>query len=141
MSLPLRFSIGEIQAKQGLKLAGEIPSESLVPQPPAESRLSKVLTADIRFSVGGNSVLLQAVVEGAWTLPCSRCLSEHLVRFAAQVEETYPSSGFVDIAEDLRQAVLLELPSRSLCAPACKGLCPRCGRNLNDGPCACGAKA
>jgi uncharacterized metal-binding protein YceD (DUF177 family) len=137
MSLPLRFSIGEIQARQGLKLAGEVSSDSLVPEPPAGTRLSKALAADIQFSVGGNSVLLQAVLEGAWTLPCSRCLAAHQAAFAARVEETYPSSGSVDLTEDFRQAVLLELPSRSLCSPGCKGLCPRCGRNLNEGACSC----
>ena len=33
--------------------------------------------------------------------------------------------------------VLLELPSKQLCRKDCKGLCPRCGQNLNNGSCDC----
>ena len=33
--------------------------------------------------------------------------------------------------------LVLELPLRYLCKPDCKGLCCRCGKNLNDGPCGC----
>ena len=33
--------------------------------------------------------------------------------------------------------VVLNLPSKVLCKDDCKGLCPQCGKNLNDGPCDC----
>ena len=36
-----------------------------------------------------------------------------------------------------REAVILELPMRFLCSEDCKGLCPGCGSNLNNGPCDC----
>ena len=36
-------------------------------------------------------------------------------------------------AEDL----MLDMPSKFLCQEDCKGLCPTCGKNLNDGPCDC----
>ena len=34
-------------------------------------------------------------------------------------------------------AILTQLPLRHLCRPDCKGLCPHCGANLNEGPCDC----
>jgi uncharacterized protein len=37
----------------------------------------------------------------------------------------------------LREQVLLSLPARTLCREDCKGLCPRCGHNLNTDPCEC----
>ena len=33
--------------------------------------------------------------------------------------------------------VLLYLPSKFLCREDCKGICPTCGKDLNDGPCGC----
>lgn len=33
--------------------------------------------------------------------------------------------------------IFLSLPSKFLCDPDCKGLCPKCGHNLNEGPCSC----
>ena len=43
-----------------------------------------------------------------------------------------------DILPHVREAVILELPMRYLCSEECKGLCARCGANLNRGRCACG---
>jgi uncharacterized protein len=37
----------------------------------------------------------------------------------------------------LREALLLRAPHFPLCSSECKGLCPQCGRNLNEGPCTC----
>jgi len=42
------------------------------------------------------------------------------------------------LLEDVvREQVLLSLPSRTLCTADCKGLCPRCGQNLNQAKCSC----
>ncbi len=37
----------------------------------------------------------------------------------------------------LRDDILLALPSKHLCKESCKGLCPKCGKNLNEGSCDC----
>lgn len=42
-----------------------------------------------------------------------------------------------DLDEILTTAFVLNMDSKLLCRPDCKGLCCRCGKNLNDGPCAC----
>jgi uncharacterized protein len=43
----------------------------------------------------------------------------------------------VDLAFALREELILAVPPFVECRPDCKGLCPRCGANLNDGPCDC----
>jgi len=35
----------------------------------------------------------------------------------------------------LREYLVLDIPSRPLCRPECKGLCPECGNNLNESTC------
>lgn len=53
-------------------------------------------------------------------------------------EETYPLRGeMLDLQPLVRDALLLELPLAPLCSEDCKGLCPNCGADLNDGPCSC----
>lgn len=42
-----------------------------------------------------------------------------------------------DLDEILTTAFVLNMDSKLLCRPDCKGLCSRCGRNLNEGPCDC----
>ena len=44
---------------------------------------------------------------------------------------------FIDLGEIVREMLVLEIPLKYLCKESCKGLCPRCGRNLNPGPCPC----
>ncbi len=46
-----------------------------------------------------------------------------------------PDYGKVDIAPRIRDEVILLLPTHPLCVPECKGLCPKCGANLNHGNC------
>jgi uncharacterized protein len=43
----------------------------------------------------------------------------------------------VDLSEVVRQAVLLAVPVHPLCRGDCRGLCPQCGRDLNEGACGC----
>ena len=42
-----------------------------------------------------------------------------------------------DLDDIVRTVFVLNLDSKLLCKPECKGLCYRCGKNLNDGPCGC----
>jgi uncharacterized protein len=49
----------------------------------------------------------------------------------------HPETDKIDLSEDVRDYALLALPMKKLCSENCKGLCPKCGKNLNDGPCEC----
>ncbi len=42
-----------------------------------------------------------------------------------------------DLEEIVNTQFVLSMDSKMLCSEDCKGLCPRCGANLNDGPCGC----
>ena len=43
----------------------------------------------------------------------------------------------VDVGELARTAFILGMDTKTLCSEDCKGLCPRCGADLNLGPCSC----
>jgi len=43
----------------------------------------------------------------------------------------------LDVSTEVRDAILLSLPTKSLCREDCRGLCPNCGANLNLEPCRC----
>lgn len=45
--------------------------------------------------------------------------------------------GYIDLAAVFADELLLELPTKLLCSDGCKGLCPKCGINLNHGTCGC----
>ena len=53
-------------------------------------------------------------------------------------EWVFPLVGdSADLDDIVRTVFVLNLDSKLLCKEDCKGLCPRCGKNLNDGKCTC----
>ena len=84
---------------------------------------------------------------------CDRCASpfDREIRFPINVvlvteladeenedEWVFPLEGdSADLDDIVRTVFVLNLDSKLLCKADCKGLCSRCGRNLNDGPCNC----
>ncbi len=52
--------------------------------------------------------------------------------------EVFPLDGDgIELDEVLTSVFILSTDSKLLCSPDCKGLCPSCGKNLNEGPCSC----
>lgn len=43
----------------------------------------------------------------------------------------------INIAQELREFAMLSVPMKKLCKDDCKGLCPRCGKDLNESLCGC----
>ena len=53
-----------------------------------------------------------------------------------------PFTGdLIQTENELREAVMLDLPAQPLCSEQCQGLCPQCGKNLNEGACDCDKSA
>ena len=53
-------------------------------------------------------------------------------------EWVFPLEGdSADLDDIVRTVFVLSLDSKLLCKEDCKGICQRCGKNLNDGPCSC----
>jgi uncharacterized protein len=104
---------------------------------------------------------VRALVGG---LRCSRCLEECRLPVSTPVDDLFlqtydvpsglplrPGEGeepdadtlvidhnhMVDLGELLRQTLLVSLPIQPLCRADCRGLCPTCGQNWNEGPCDC----
>ena len=87
-----------------------------------------------------NAVTVDLSLSGSILLNCSRCLKEFNValkkipRLNYQVDKSVP---IIDLDQDIREEIILDYPMRPLCNPDCKGLCPKCGKNLNEGGCSC----
>jgi uncharacterized protein len=55
----------------------------------------------------------------------------------AEAEISYYEGQGVLLEDVVREQVLLAVPLKVTCRENCKGLCPQCGKNLNEGPCDC----
>lgn len=102
-------------------------------------------TAGVLVMRGG----LETTIHGV----CDRCAADFTAKVAFPIEAVlartsdgeesedewvFPLVGdSTDLEDIVRTVFVLNLSSKLLCRPDCKGLCPRCGKNLNDGPCGC----
>jgi len=50
----------------------------------------------------------------------------------------YFAGDHLELAPMLREQLILAAPMHPLCSEECRGLCARCGKDLNEGPCRCG---
>jgi uncharacterized protein len=135
-----RFSISEPLA----------PTESYTPVGP--------VTGELIVENAGSLLLIHGRLHAVLRLSCVRCLTEaelpldieFMEEFASQgtaadVEtmdrdepETAAVSDFVlDAGELARQQMVANLPMALVCRPDCRGICPTCGKNLNEGACEC----
>ena len=70
------------------------------------------------------------------TVPFQCALSEELQN-EDNLDIVPLEDGCVDVGELARTEFILEMDIQTLCSEACKGLCSRCGADLNLGPCSC----
>lgn len=108
------------------------------------------LRGPLRLSRAKEGVLVQGTLELGVEDECYRCLEPVQREISLTWEELYtypPSSGsefsigedaILDLGPLLRDEIIIADTRGVLCRPDCKGLCPRCGANLNDGPHDCG---
>lgn len=101
----------------------------------------KALTLKAQAWKSEDDLTVEVHVEGERKFSCSLCLEEFNNLFEKDITLHYDIKGLesVVIDQDVRDEILLEHPIRVLCRDDCRGLCPRCGSNLNEGPCGCRA--
>ena len=114
----------------------ELPPDADPPLAPA---------GDISYHLSAVMAGADLIVTGSASVPlatvCARCLDD--VRVTVSVKDLCfhfekVKDLEVDLTEDVREELLLAVPSCFYCSPDCKGICPMCGANLNHETCSCG---
>ncbi len=110
------------------------------------------VTGSVKDMAGYITLNLEANVK--YTTNCARCLAPvsetKIINFSKTVvteeielqnedndDYILSKDGYIDADEALTEQILLELPLKHLCKEDCKGLCPKCGTDLNKGSCSC----
>ncbi len=98
---------------------------------------------DFFVQLVGHELVVQGRLTVELAATCGRCAEIYSTNLVIsdflRASEIQPGQESVDLTDDIREEVLLKLPPYPVCQPECKGLCPQCGRNLNDGACGCKA--
>ena len=109
------------------------------------------VTGQVRNMAG--ALVLEGTAATTLHLVCDRCakpfarektvrletlLAQELADERSDDEIVLLEDGEVDVGDLARTAFILGMDTKTLCSEDCKGLCPRCGADLNLGPCSCG---
>ena len=102
-------------------------------------------TADVLMMKGTITTCLHGVCDRCASdftqdveIPINVVLVEELSNEDSEDEWVFPlEADSADLEEIVRTVFVLNMDSKLLCKPDCKGLCCRCGKSLNDGPCGC----
>ncbi len=102
-------------------------------------------TAGVLMMKGAISTCLHAVCdrcacafERQVEMPLDVVLVTELADEENEDEWVFPLEGdSADLEDIVRTVFVLNMDTKLLCKEDCKGLCFRCGKNLNDGPCSC----
>ncbi|MDR0269154.1 DUF177 domain-containing protein [Paenibacillus sp.] len=118
-----------------------------VPQP---------LLAELKATyVGQDTVDVHGELSIGLDMACSRCLKpvhQHLsipfheqfklVKSSEEIQDEdddtiYVNDENVDLVPYVEESFVLHIPITAVCKDTCKGLCPNCGTDLNEGACGC----
>lgn len=137
-----------------LQIETELPAEFLR-WPDGDITLDAPLEVRLEARRAGRDLLVEGSLTGEVIVSCRRCLEpvhqrveEDLSlffragvdRLTAERDEVYQlpeGAREVDLTEPVHESLILAIPRYVECRAECRGLCPRCGVNLNDGTCSC----
>jgi uncharacterized protein len=150
----MKISLSGLPKKGKVVLTAEKSAEEL--KLPKDNFLRPV-SIELELEAVGEAILCRTKVGTASHQICDRCaiefdfplraeiafkfLQKHtggsIVSDSDEVKYYYPDNPEVDITPDIRDELILALPMKILCREDCKGLCPRCGADLNVESCNC----
>lgn len=118
---------------------------------PAIKFFEKAPSAEGEIRNTAGVLTLVGTIKSDMVCICDRCSAEFRchkelpvsVRIAADSSDEgnpdiFPlEDDWLDLSDLLETCFILSMESKFLCRENCEGLCPSCGKNLNDGPCGC----
>ena len=151
----LQLDLARLDREGSLRVEGQIP-----PDDPLWNGTGVRLKAPLRVALKANEstsgeIVVRGVIEGTLAHECRRCLDPVDVPLREEVTFVFAPRDLlggdddgeirvlpagelaVDLAEPIREEVVLAAPPYTVCDPECKGLCPHCGADLNETTCDC----
>lgn len=156
----MRLDLTEIAQHVGKQMSYDVdePASSIT-----DVQVLSPIRGNLRFTNTGDLLLVRGILHTTVELECSRCLRLFEMPLLCEVEEQVelraiaarpfehpqvtivPEEGdtlfldgnILDLTELIRQMLLVSLPIKPLHDAECKGLCPTCGADLNEGECSC----
>ncbi len=105
-----------------------------------ELRFVDPITVNIRAKKVDHDIIVQGEINAVLIVSCARCLENFEYKIEKNNYFAYfknPKDENIDLTPGLREDIIVSLPIKAVCRDDCKGLCTKCGQNLNEGQCGC----
>jgi len=152
----LKLDLARLEREVRLRVDAEIPTDDPLWEDAGLPFRGPLLVELQASSTGGGGVIVRGRVAGTLDLECRRCLDpvqfpleRELMLVWTPVDELgsqeddgetrvlSPSVAELDLGTAIREELILGTDRYQVCDSACRGLCPRCGANLNVKQCDC----
>ncbi|MDR2191657.1 MAG: YceD family protein [Endomicrobium sp.] len=89
--------------------------------------------------ISDDKIYICGKITGVFILECSRCLEKYKHPFEIKIDSDMDFfNGVIDLSEEIRQLLSLEIPMKPLCGENCLGICKICGKhNRKNDSCSC----
>lgn len=155
MTPMLRVDLGRLAREGSVLVEAKVPADDGLWQD-EELQWKGPVEVRLRASYAGTGeVVVRGAVRGELEHVCRRCLRPVAGSFEEDLTLVFvtgaageeaaqgdalpydPRSSALDLSGAVRGEVILAMNRYVVCDPECRGLCPRCGADLNEGPCGC----
>ncbi|MFP4019997.1 MAG: YceD family protein [Halanaerobium sp.] len=111
-----------------------------------EIEIEKPIELELEIFNTRDSFVVEGKLKAELILSCSRCLQKYSSPVELDISEEVLKSEMEDeeelyLDEIVVDNIILSLPMKPLCSDNCKGICPKCGQDLNEGECDCEVEA
>jgi len=124
----IRLEPLELGGQRYLPVPEEVPAELTI------TRAASGTVFELRFRVRLHGPCYRCLEDAVLELPISTREYQATNPESEEMRTPYLEDDRLDLSAWARDALALELPDKILCKPDCAGLCPVCGKNLNDEP-------
>lgn len=138
----MKLRIRDIERERSIEIEESLPAARFPLDTPDRPELVGPVHAKMKAEIQDGMAWAWVEVKASFTVCCARCLEPYPLDVRPFFDvETPITEEYLDVDDDIRQNLLLALPSKPLCKADCKGLCVSCGKNLNKGACGCPPQA
>jgi len=152
----LKLDLARLEREKRLRVDAEIPSDDPLWEGSDLTFRGPLRVGLVAQSTVDGGVVVRGAIDGTLEFECRRCLEpvewsveRDLTLVWTPIDElgsteddgdsrTLPlSASELDLGAAIREELILGTNRYRVCDPACRGLCPQCGTNLNEGACDC----
>ena len=134
----MKFILADLEEGIAVPVEGSYDAKAIEVEFPDMLYTGPVLLAGEAEKSGG-MLRLQGTLTTTVKRICGKCLKEKNEKLSFDIDWIFDLSGkdVIDPLENVRELLIVEHPLVHLCKASCRGLCPQCGIDLNEGSCNC----